>query len=328
MYLPAFTLAQPRTLAEAVALAAAPEARVLAGGTGLVPNLRLGIGAPRTLVSLEHLEDLKRIGRFDGGMRIGAGVSLSDLSQDDFIFESYRGLSEAARSVAAPGHRSVATLGGNLCLDTRCLYYNQSEPWRRSNGYCLKLGGDTCHVAPQGRKCRAAYSGDLAPALLALNAQVEVAGPGGLKTIALQELHCDDGAKHLALERGEIVAAVLLPAPLGRSGYEKARFRGAIDFPLAGVAAALAVEAGRVVHLRVALTGVNSRPLLLDGTQALVGTRAGELAAAVAKLAQKQAGPMRTTTVPADYRRQAAAALAARLLARLSPGEIRQGETP
>ena len=168
--LPAFTLMRPTTLAEAARLAAEPGAQLIAGGTGLLPNLRLGIGAPRTLVSLDRLSELQGVEISQDKTRIGAGVTLGELARRKDIPDALR---EAAASVAAPGHRSAATLGGNLCLDTRCVYYNQSEHWRRSNNYCLKYGGDTCHVAPQGKKCRAAYSGDLAPALLALEAQVE-----------------------------------------------------------------------------------------------------------------------------------------------------------
>jgi 4-hydroxybenzoyl-CoA reductase subunit beta len=310
--LPAFTLIHPRTLEEAARLAAEPDARVIAGGTGLIPNLRLGIGAPRSLVCLDALSELKEFRVTASGIRIGAGATLDTISREDRLPAALR---EAARSVAAPAHRAAATLGGNLCLDTRCIYYNQSEHWRRSNGYCLKYGGDTCHVAPQGRKCRAAYSADLAPALLALEAEVETTA----RVLPLQDLFVDDGAKHLALAAGEIVKAVRLPAPKGRSGYAKARARGAIDYPLAGVAMALEVRDGRIEHLRVALTGTNSRPFVLSGTDAFVGGKPDE--AGLAKLVQKQAGPMRTTVTAADYRRQAAAALARRLLARLSTGE-------
>jgi 4-hydroxybenzoyl-CoA reductase subunit beta len=317
--LPQFTLLRPATLAEAARLAAEPQARLIAGGTGLIPNLRLGLGAPRALVSLEALEELRRIEISERGYRIGAAVSLQALSDNKRLPAALR---EAARSVAAPAHRSAATLGGNLCLDTRCVYYNQSEQWRRANGYCLKFGGDTCHVAPQGKKCRAAYSADVAPALLVLDANIEIAG--ALRP--LQRLYQDDGAKHLALQPGEIVAAVHLPPTRGRSGYAKLRSRGSIDFPLAGVAMSLSLSNNIIRELRVALTGTNSRPMLIEGTEALVGAEAGDAsAAALAKLVQKQAGPMRTTLMAADYRRQGAMVLARRLLARLSAREMQGG---
>jgi 4-hydroxybenzoyl-CoA reductase subunit beta len=317
--LPQFTLLRPATLAEAARLAAEPQARLIAGGTGLIPNLRLGLGAPRALVSLEALEELRRIEISERGYRIGAAVSLQALSDNKRLPAALR---EAARSVAAPAHRSAATLGGNLCLDTRCVYYNQSEQWRRANGYCLKFGGDTCHVAPQGKKCRAAYSADVAPALLVLDANVEIAG--ALRP--LQRLYQDDGAKHLALQPGEIVAAVHLPPTRGRSGYAKLRSRGSIDFPLAGVAMMISLSNTIIRELRVALTGTNSRPALIEGTEALVGAEAGEAtAAALAKLVQKQAGPMRTTLTAADYRRQGAMVLARRLLHRLTQKETQGG---
>ena len=317
--LPQFTLLRPATLAEAARLGAEPHARLIAGGTGLIPNLRLGLGAPRTLVSLEALEELRRIEISERGYRIGAAVSLQALSDNKRLPTALR---EAARSVAAPAHRSAATLGGNLCLDTRCVYYNQSEQWRRANGYCLKFGGDTCHVAPQGKKCRAAYSADVAPALLVLDASIEIAG--ALRP--LQRLYQDDGAKHLALQPGEIVAAVHLPPTRGRSGYAKLRSRGSIDFPLAGVAMMISSSNNIIRELRVALTGTNSRPVLIEGTEALVGAEAGEAtAAALAKLVQKQAGPMRTTLTAADYRRQGAMVLARRLLARLTQRETQGG---
>jgi 4-hydroxybenzoyl-CoA reductase subunit beta len=313
--LPAFRLMRPETLAEAARLAAEPDARLIAGGTGLLPNLRLGLGKPRTLVSLDRLSELRGVEISQDGIRIGAGVTLGELARRNDIPDAFR---EAAKSVAAPGHRSAATLGGNLCLDTRCVYYNQSEHWRRSNDYCLKYGGDTCHVAPQGRKCRAAYSGDLAPALLALEAQVETTS----RSTPLENLYRDDGANHLALAPGEIVVAVRIPARKGRSGYAKARGRGAIDYPLAGVAMALAMRDGSIGHIRVALTGTNSRPFVLTGTDSLASAKVEDAGPLLMKLVQKQAGPVRTTVTAADYRRQAAAILAQRLLGRLSQGEL------
>jgi 4-hydroxybenzoyl-CoA reductase subunit beta len=313
--LPPFRLMRPATLGEATRLAAEPDARLIAGGTGLLPNLRLGLGAPRTLVSLDALAELKSLEISANEIRIGAGVTLDKIARQEQLPAALR---EAARSVAAPGHRSVATLGGNLCLDTRCVYYNQSEHWRRSNNYCLKHGGDTCHVAPQGRKCRAAYCGDLAPALLALGAEVETTA----RVTVLENLYRDDGAKYLELAAGEIVSAVRIPAPTGRSGYAKARGRGAIDFPLAGVAMVLHLKNGQIARLRVALTGTNSRPFVLTGTDSLAGAKPDDAGPALAKLVQKQAGPVRTTVTAADYRRQAAAILARRLLDRLGKGEL------
>ena len=173
-------------------------------------------------------------------------------------------LAEAAATVAGPGHRTVATLGGNLCLDTRCVFYNQSEWWRRANEYCLKHGGDTCHVAPQGKHCHAAFSGDLAPALIVLGAEVEIVGPRGVRRLPLADLYVDDGAAHLALGAGrDSSPAFAFPRSRrrARAGYRKARARGAIDFPLAGVAARVEMRDGRIGGLRVALTGHQRAPV-------------------------------------------------------------------
>ena len=321
--LPPFRLARPHDLAEASAiLAGDPNARVLAGGTDLVANLRDGLVAPSTLVDLGAIEELAGVHIGPHGLRIGARVTLARLAADVQIGTLYPAIAEAAASVAGPAHRSVATVGGNLCLDTRCVFYNQSEWWRRANRYCLKYRGDVCHVAPQGASCQAAYSGDLAPALLAFEAEVEIAGAGGSRRIALSDLYVEDGAAHLALRPGELVAAVHVPAAKAqlRSGYRKARVRGAIDFPLAGVAAALCMEAGVLESLRIAITGTNSRPFVLKGTDEWVGRVPDKtLLPAVGKLVQHQVRPLRTTVTAANYRRQVAAVLAQRLVHELAP---------
>ena len=314
--LPAFALARPESLAEAVrVLVAHPEGRILAGGTDLIPNLRRGIGTPPVLVDLSAIAGLDAIEDAGGGLRIGACTTLAALAGDSMVAERFPAVAEAARAVAAPGHRAVATLGGNLCLDTRCVFYNQSEWWRRGNGYCLKHRGSVCHVAPQGERCHAAFSGDMAPAMMVLAAEVEIASATGTRVIPLDALYRDDGASHLTLAPWEIVSAVRIPATAGvRAGYRKARARGAIDFPLAGVAVALAVEVGKLASLRVAVTGTNSRPFVLEGVEALLGRAPdGEAATKVGKLVEKQVRPMRSTATAANYRRQVAAVLARRL---------------
>jgi 4-hydroxybenzoyl-CoA reductase subunit beta len=319
--LPEFALRYPETAGEASRLLAGEaDARVLAGGTAFMVNLRLGLASPRLLVSLERIPGFRDIVDEGGAVRFGAGVALARLATDPMVATRYPVLVQAANTVAGPAHRSVATIGGNLCLDTRCVFYNQNEIWRRSNGYCLKYRGETCHVAPQGKRCHAAFSGDLAPALLVLGAEVQIAGPAGSRWAPLAALYRDDGARHLALEPGEFVLAVRVPAPSAslRAAYRKARVRGAIDFPLAGVAMALEIAEGRVKELRVAITGTNSRPLLITGTREFQGQAPdAALGERVFKLVQRQASPQRTTVTSAHYRRQVAAALARRLLGEL-----------
>ncbi|MGZ9073798.1 MAG: 4-hydroxybenzoyl-CoA reductase subunit beta [Rhodoplanes sp.] len=315
-----FQVTRPRDIEAAIALCAAnAESRYIAGGTDLMVNMRRGIRRPDLLIDLTGLDVLNEFEITDAGARIGTGVTLAHLAGDPGIRARYRAAAEAAEAIAGPGHRNMATVGGNLCLDTRCIYYNQSEWWRRSNRYCLKHRGDTCHVAPQGQRCHAAFSGDLAPALMVLGAEIEIAGPAGRRRIPLAELYAEDGRAHLKLAQGELLVCVQLPAAPPPSTYAKVRLRGAIDFPLAGVAVSLAVADGVVSALRVGLTGTNSRPFLLDGVDAFIGRPLDEDALVrLDRLVQKQVQPMRTTLASANYRRLAAAALARRLAARLA----------
>lgn len=304
--LPDFQLLRPTSVEEAVSLRAAhPGARLLAGGTDLLPNMRRGLVETETVIDLGGCEELRKL---DGG-HIGAMVTLETLATG---CEDYPALAQAAAAVAGPTHRGVATVGGNLCLDTRCFFYNQSEWWRKSNDYCLKYGGDICHVVPSNKRCYATYSGDLAAALTLYGAHVEIAGEGGRRSVPLDALLQDDGMDHLGLEDGEIVVAVHLPPqPQGlRSAYREIRVRGAIDFSLAGVAVGLVVEDGKVSHLRAGLTGTNSAPLLVELPAADTETAATALEKAV----QKAVSPARTTLIQPQYRRRAVAALAAQMV--------------
>jgi 4-hydroxybenzoyl-CoA reductase subunit beta len=321
--LPELQLRRPATLAEAAALLERePAARLVGGGTDLLPNLRRGLERPPLLIDLSSLPGFAEIEHAsDASLALGAGVTLAALAGHRLVRDRLPALAEAAGAVAGPGHRSAATLGGNLCQDTRCIYYNQSEWWRRSNNYCLKRGGDTCHVAPQGARCHAAYSGDVAPVLLALNATAELQSARGTRSLPLAQLYRDDGAAHLTLERDELLVRVHVPALAGACAYRKARVRGSIDFPLAAVAVALQTREGRVASLRVGVSGTNSHPLLLSGTEELVGEAVDDaLVQRVGKLVQQQCSPMRSTTTPSNYRRQVASVLAQRLLREL--GEL------
>jgi 4-hydroxybenzoyl-CoA reductase subunit beta len=314
-----FRLVQPGTVNEAIAARLKqPGSRFIAGGTDLIVNMRRGITRPDLLVDLSGIDELTEITANELGMVIGTGVTLAALTRNPEIAGRYRALVQAAEAIAAPGHRAIGTVGGNLCLDTRCIYYNQSEWWRSANAYCLKNRGDVCHVAPQGQRCHAAFSGDLAPALLVFGAEIDIAGPQGQRRIPLSELYIEDGKAHLALTDGELLVALHLPANPPPSAYAKIRLRGAIDFPLAGVAVALAANGPKVKSLRVALTGTNSRPFLLAGTETFAGRPIDEkLLHELDRLVQKQVQPMRTTIASANYRRVAAAALARRLTAKL-----------
>ena len=317
-----FVLRSPKSASEVVALLAVnPQARMLAGGTDLMPNLRRGIGAPDMLLDLSGIDELKQVRRDGKAWLIGAGVTLQSLAGDSQIGLELPVLAQAAAAVAGPSHRGVATLGGNLCLDTRCVFYNQSQWWRQSNNYCLKYRGDVCHVAPQGARCHAAWSGDLAPALIALDASVDLLGSNGSRSLPLADFYQDDGAKPVKLLPGEMVTGVRIPAqPQGmRCAYRKARVRAAVDFPLAGVAIRVLMSEGVLSGLRVALTGTNSQPILIEGSDALCNKAVNaESLAALGKLVQKQVSPMRSTVTASNYRRQVASVLAQRLLGELS----------
>ena len=308
-------------------LAATPGARPLAGGTDLLPNLRDGLGEPPALVDLAGIAEMSAIAVTADVTTLGAGVTLARIVADAALRRALPVLAEAAAAIAGPGHRTVATLGGNLCLDTRCVFYNQSEWWRRANDFCLKHGGDVCHVAPQGKHCHAAYSGDLAPALLALDADGDRrpgrrAPAAARATVRRRRRRPSDAGARRDRRRGPHPGA----AEGARTGYRKARARGAIDFPLAGVAARVEMNDGRLRALRVALTGTNSRPFLLDGVDALVGEPVtDDTLAKLGKLVQKQVSPMRTTATQSNYRRQVAAVLARRLVRELAAGPAAGG---
>ena len=316
----ALAILKPDSVAQAIALHGAGEgARYLAGGTDLVPNLRRNIQKAQRLIDVSGLAELCEIRAESQSLRIGAGVTLEALCESEAMRRHAPLLAQAAAQVAGATHRAAATVGGNLMQDTRCYFYNQSDWWRTANEYCMKCEGDTCRVAPKSDRCYACYSGDLAPALLVLGAEVDIAGPTGNRREPLAALFADDGMRHLKLAPGDLLLSVDVPPQSGWSaGYEKIRVRGAIDFPLAGIAVALRRDGDRIAELRVACTGVNSFPGLVPGLDALAGQAPDDVFfAALDKAVRKAIQPMESTLVAAGYRRRVAAALAKRLVERL-----------
>src|SRR5689334_19930945 len=281
--LPEFRIITPKTLAEAIAARTDnPNAMPLGGGTDLVVNIRRGIVTPPALIDMNRVQELHAVKADEKGLELGASVTLSEIAAHPAINKHYPVVAQAAAHIAGPTHRNMGTVGGNLCLDTRCIFYNQSEWWRDANNHCLKTTGEICHVAPKSRGvCFATFSGDLAPALLTLGAQVDLIGPEGRRTVPLTDLYIGharhdgtggDGKNFLALGAGEFVIGVRARATPGlRSGYDKIRIRRSIEYPVAGVAAALRREGGTLTDLRVAVTGTNPRPVLLLGTDKLCG---------------------------------------------------------
>jgi len=335
--LPEFAFVRARSLDEVIsARASHPDSRLLGGGTDLVVNIRRGIVAPPVLIDINNVAELRAIRADARALEIGAAVKLAELAAHDGVVRHYPVVAQAAGFIAGPTHRNMGTVGGNLCLDTRCLFYNQSEWWRAANHHCLKTTGDICHVAPKSRGvCFATFSGDLAPALLTLNAEVDLAGPAGKRTISLESLYIGharqdrpitetegDGKHYLSLRPGEFVTMVRAGNTPGlRSAYDKIRIRRSIEYPVTGVAVALRREDDVLADLRVAFTGTNPRPVLLKGTAELCG---GPLDARVFKgldaLVRDQIMSMKTTFTPGHYRRRVAGVLAQRLLAKLFAG--------
>ncbi len=318
--LPAFTTHRPSTLEEAVRLkAAAAGTRFIAGGTDLLVNLRRGLGDPTALIDLTAVADLATIRRDGDQLWLGAGVTLAELARHADVLAEYPALAEAALAVAGPTHRSAATLGGNLCQDTRCIFYNQSEWWREANNYCRKYAGSKCHVVLKNDRCYATYHGDIAPVLMVLAAEAVVVGPDGVRRAKIPDLYREIGSDHLTLAAGEVLAVVVVPKPQAgaRAGYAKVRIRDAIDFPLAGVAAALRRDGNVIGDLRMAITGTNSAPMEIS-TGEVVGRAWDDAAAAIlSKALRKQANVLRTTVVGASYRRRVMQASARRLIDRL-----------
>jgi 4-hydroxybenzoyl-CoA reductase subunit beta len=335
--LPEFQLVRPATLDEVLAARARhPESRLLGGGTDLVVNIRRGIVAPPVLIEINQVAELRTIKANAHMLEIGAAVTLAELAAHAQVRVHFPVVAQAADFIAGPTHRNMGTVGGNLCLDTRCLFYNQSEWWRAANDHCLKTTGHVCHVAPKSRGvCFASFSGDLAPALLTLGAEIDLAGPQGRRTIPLASLYIGfarqdqpvtetmgDGKYYLSLRPGELVTAARVKNTPGlRSAYDKIRIRRSIEYPVTGVAVALRREGDTLTDLRVAFTGTNPRPVLLAGTDRLCGGALDERALdGLDALVRDQIMSMKTTFTPGHYRRRVAGVLARRLVMRLFAG--------
>ena len=293
--LPKFQYVGARSVSEVVEVLAehGPKAMVVAGGTDLYPNMKRRMFNPEVLVGLRQIPELRgirgagndvtdgdrspQLGHRNGdSIRIGSCVSLTDLAASTEIRERFPALAAAATLVSTPQLRNMGTIGGNICLDTRCNYYDQSAFWRKALGYCMKLEGDVCRVALSSPRCLAIFSADTVPALIGYDASVELAGPEGRRTVPLRELYQMDGMDWIRIQPGEILTGIVMPDPDGlRATYLKLRDRGSFDFPLAGVFVGIQTEAsGLVDRARIVLTGVYSMPVeLSDAENILLGNR-------------------------------------------------------
>ena len=339
-----FELHRPGSLGEALELAAAhPGAPFLAGGTDLMVNLRRRMAEPEHVISLGGVAELEGVAEEDGQLLIGARTTMAELTAHPLVLRHAELLAQAAALVAGPTIRGMATLGGNLLLDTRCKYYNQSYFWRQANDFCLKKDGTVCHVAPKGQVCWAGFSADTPPALLALGAELEISGPAGARRVPLAEFYGTDGRWSIGtapggLAPGEVLVRARLPLlGEGRAGkdragegwagaYEKIRVRDSIDYPLAGVALLLRWENSegkgvrRIAELRLALTALNPAPVLVTGLEDLAGRELSlETVEELARRAGRAAKPLRTAVADPAYRRAMVGALIEKAAARLAP---------
>jgi 4-hydroxybenzoyl-CoA reductase subunit beta len=327
--LPKFEYRAARTVAEALEwmgeLAGVgekdPEARamLMAGGTDVLPNMKQRIFTPSVVVGLRAIPALRGI-VFDPaqGLRIGAGVSLAEVAASPLVRDRYPALATAAASVSTPQLREMGTVGGNLCLDTRCNYYNQSEFWRKARDYCLKKGSEICRVAPNGTGCYAVSSCDTAPVLMAFGATVRVSSREGDRVVPVADLYHDDGIHPVRLHDGDVLTDVYLPAPSHgwHSAYEKYRVRGSFDFPIVGVAAAARFADGVCAEARLVLQAVATRPLRVPEAEDLLrGQRwTPELLEAASEIAFKSAHPMDNTSGTIALRRRMVRAYTRRAL--------------
>jgi 4-hydroxybenzoyl-CoA reductase subunit beta len=322
--LPPFAYLAPTTVTEAVRLQveAGPDTMLVAGGTDLYPNMKRRQFEPKTLVGLRAIRDLRGVrGSGRDGLTIGAGTSLTAVSVDREVARHYPAVATAAGLVSSPQLRNMGTIGGNVCVDTRCNYYNQTHSWRKAIGFCMKKDGDICLVAPGSSRCWAVSSSDTAPAFWSLGAHVRLVGPNGERTIPLEALYRDDGIDYLTKRPDEIVTSLVLPPSEGwRSVYLKLRRRGSFDFPVLGVAAAARLEGDVVREARIVLGAVASQPRAATAAAAaLIGERlTPALIDRVAGLAAGPAKPLDNTDFTHPYRKKVTRVFVARALRQIA----------
>lgn len=309
--LPKFRLHQPATLAEAATILASEgdAARLVAGGTDLWPNLKRRHQKAEQVVSLARVGELRGVDA-NGDLRIGAMETLTDVERHAAVRERFPALAKAVAAISSPLLRNMGTLGGNVCLDTRCTYYDQNEEWRQSISYCMKAEGTICWVAPSSPRCWAVQSSDSAPMLVALGARVKLVSRQGEREIPIAALYRDDGMEYLTKRRDEIVAGIVVPgaadATRCRTAFFKLRRRGSIDFGVLSVAVALWTDGDVVRDARVVLGAVASLPSSADEVaKALVGERlTDDTIRAAAARARTAATPMDNTDLDPRWRGQ------------------------
>jgi 4-hydroxybenzoyl-CoA reductase subunit beta len=323
MRLPKFEYLEPKTLKEAVkALAADPGGTLLlAGGTDLLVNMKHGVVQPKRLINLKAIPKLNYILDGKDGIRIGALITLHELTSSPLIQKKYPVLSQVAKEVAAYAHQVMGTLSGNLCQGNRCRFYNQSIFWRGVRPTCYKAGGEICHVVRKPKECHSTYCGDMAPVLIAMDAKIKLVSPVGERTLSLKRLYTYNGKKPLSLKKGEILKEIFVPSPSGQTLYLKWRLRDSLEFPI--VSLALHLEKNRehrIDRARIIFSGVGTGPVEASGAEkilqdGLLNTQTIEKASGQVI---KEISPMRTSIASPAYKRKMAGILLRQALEKIS----------
>lgn len=329
MRLPLFEFRAPQTVVEAARIldGEGPQTMPLAGGTDLLPNMKRRQQVPKTLMSLNRIAELHHTKLSDAGSRLGACTTLSEIAVDPRFRNGLTALAQAASFVATPQIRNMATLGGNLCLDTRCNYYDQNYEWRKAIGFCLKKDGDTCWVAPGSSKCMAVSSTDTAPALMALGARVHLVSHSSEREVPLTELYQNDGIHYIKRQPSELLTEVLLDSLHDwKSTYWKLRRRGSFDFPVLSVAAAAKIsKSGTVENARIVVGSVACLPLVaMEASNFLKGRPLNQDSIAeAAVLAARIAKPLDNTDFDMTWRKRVTAEFVTYALRELRGDDMR-----
>lgn len=308
MILPKFEYKKVRSVTEAIDLYGRfdGKARYLAGGTDLVPLLKLRLFLPAAVIDLKYVEELKVITQKDGMLVIGANTSLFNLKNNPMVREYFPALSESLEATSCETLQMRGTIGGNILQDTRCLLYNKSLEWRTARGFCYKMGGETCNVVPRAQACYANYCSDNTPSLMTLSARVKLVGPKGERAIEIGKLFSDQGRGNLRLEPGEVLTEIHVPMKKTKGAYEKLRVRDSMDYPLVGVAVSIR---GSSVHACVG--GIGKVPLLYNLKKSGDGAIDD-----MANRAQGEARPVQNTALSPSYRKKMVTVLLKRAIKR------------
>jgi 4-hydroxybenzoyl-CoA reductase subunit beta len=330
--LPKFRYWMPKTVDEAVRVKAdcGAEGAFVAGGTDLYPNMKRRQQTPRHVIGLARVEALHGLRFGSDGAAIGAGLSLAAVENDPAIRRDYSALADAIGEISTPPLRNMGTLGGNLLLDTRCNYYDQSFEWRQAINFCMKKDGEICWVAPASRRCLAVQSADSVPVLIAMGARAVLVSAAGERQVPVEELYQNDGIDYLAKAPGELLTEILLPKPDGwKAAYTKLRRRGSFDFPVLSVGAAVRWDADRVAEARLVLGGVASAPLRLTRSEGALRGRVldDQSISEAAEAAAGPARPMDNTDFSFLWRKEMTGRYVAAALWKLLTGTQGRGDT-